>query len=58
MKKAKEIFQLKKKVKDNFFCNYPTFIFEQKLFIIHVSQMNILHKLYFHVRYKKAYHYK
>ena len=47
-----------KKVKNNFFCNYPTFVFDQKLFITLVSQINFLHKLYSHVHYEKAYEHK
>ena len=47
-----------KKVKNNFFSSCPTFVFDQKLFINLVSQINILHKLYFHVHYAMAYHHK
>ena len=40
-----------KKIKNKIFCSYPTFILDQKLFIIFVLQINFLHKLYFHVFY-------
>ena len=58
LKKKKNKIQLKKKVKTNFFSSCPTFIFDQNLFITLVSQINILHKLYSHVRYAMAYHHK
>ena len=56
-KKTKKI-QLKKKIKNNFFSSYPTLVFDQKLFITLVSQINILHKLYSYVCYAMAYHHK
>ena len=54
---------LKKKTKNNFNkknvnffgSNCPTFVFVQNLFITLVSQINLLHKLYFHVCYERAY---
>ena len=49
---------MKKKVKNKFFSTCPTFVFDQKLFITLVSQINILHKLYSHVRYAMAYYHK
>ena len=54
LKKRTKKFNLKKIVKNNFFANYPTFVFDQKLFITLVSQIKFLHKLYFHVLYGKA----
>ena len=57
-KKTKKNIQLKKEVKNKFFSSYPTFIFDQKLFITFVSQINVLHKLYSHVCYAMAYHHK
>ena len=56
--KTKKKFQFKKKVKIKFFSSYPTFVFDQKLLITLVSQIIILHKLYSHVFYAMAYHYK
>ena len=53
LKKTKK--KLKKKVKNNFFSICPTFVFDQKLFITLVSQIN---KLCFHVHYVMAYHHK
>ena len=47
-----------KKSKIYFFGNCSTFIFDQKLCITLAFQINFLHKLYSHVRYEKAYHYK
>ena len=44
----------KLKKKSIFFSNYPTFVFDQKLFITLDSQSNILHKLYSHVCYAMA----
>ena len=41
-----------------FFCNYPTFIFDQKLFITFVSKISFLHNFYFHVCYEKDYQHK
>ena len=35
--------------------NYSTFVFDQKLFITLVSQINCLCKLYSFVHYEKAY---
>ena len=51
-------FELKKKVKNKFSSVCPTFVFEHKLYIILISQINILHKLYSHVRYEMTYHHK
>ena len=56
-KKTKKI-SIEKKTQNKFFSSYPTFDFNQKLFITLVSQINILHKLYSHVRYAMAYHHK
>ena len=58
LKKNKKKIQLKKKVKNNFFSSYPTFVFNQKLIITLVSQINILYKFYSHVRYAMAYDHK
>ena len=54
LKKITKEISILKKSQNNFFCNYPTFVFEQNLFIILVSQINFLHRLYFHVHYEKA----
>ena len=56
--KKKEKNSIEKKVKNKFFSSCPTFVFDQKLFITLVSQVNILHKLYSHVCYAMAYHHK
>ena len=58
---------LKKKTKKNLiekksqkyiFFGYSLFVFDQKLFITLVSQINILHKLYSYICYVMAYHHK
>ena len=54
LKKEIKKFQLKEKVKNIFLGKCPIFAFDQKLFITLVSQINFLHKLYFHVCYKRA----
>ena len=58
LKKKTEKNSNKKKVKNKFLSSCPIFVFDQKLFITFVSQINILHKLYSHVRYAMAYHQK
>ena len=58
LKKTEKKIQLKKRVKKKVFSSCPTFVFDQKLFITIVSQINILHKLHSHVRYGVAYHHK
>ena len=58
LKKKVEKNSIKKKVKNNFFYNCPTFVFDQNMFIPLVSQINILHKLYSHVCYAMTYHHK
>ena len=50
--------QFQKKINFFFFRSCPTFVFDQKLFIILVSQINFMHKLYFDVHYETAYHHK
>ena len=57
-KKTEKKNLMKNKVKNNFFSSCPFFVFDQKLFITLVSQINILHKLYSHVHYAMAYHHK
>ena len=58
LKKKTEKNSIEKKSKKKVFSSCPTFVFDQKLFITLVSQINILHKLHFHVRYGMAYHHK
>ena len=58
LKKKIEKNSNEKKVKNDFFSSCSTFVLDQKLFIILVSQINILHKLYFHVCYAMAYYHK
>ena len=50
--------KLKKKGKNNFFSSRPTFVAAQRLFLILMSQINVLHKLYSHVHYAMTYHHK
>ena len=55
-KKTKNNFNWKKK--STFFSTCLTFVFDQRLFLSLYSQINILYKLYSHVRYEMAYHQK
>ena len=56
-RKPKKI-SIKKKIKVNFLSNHLTFVFDQELSITFDFQINFLHKLYFHLHYKKAYDHK
>ena len=58
LKKKIEKYSIEKKSQKQFFSSCPAFVFDQKLFITLVSQINILHKLYSHVCHAMAYHHK
>ena len=50
--------QLKKETEDKFLSTCPTFVADQRLLIIFISQINNSHKLYSRVRYELTYHHK
>ena len=56
LKKKKN--SIERKSQKHLFCNCPIFIPDQKLFTTLISQINFLHKQYFHIRYEKAYQHK
>ena len=53
-----EKFKIEKEVKNQFFCNCATFIFEQELFIAFFYITTFLHKLHSYVYYEEVYYYK